>query len=51
MLCRITSKFIIRPPQSRVVGEFFDCDYPAEHFKFGEIGRCFGLKSQAGIQV
>ena len=51
MLCCMTSKFIIRPGQSRVDSSFFDCDDPTKHFKFGEIGRCFRLKSQAGIQI
>ena len=51
MLCRMTSKLIIRPAQSRVVGEFFDCDDPTKHFKSGEIGKCFRLVSQAGIRI
>ena len=51
MLCSITSKFITRQAASRVLSEFFGGDYPTKHFKFGAIGECFRLESQAGIQI
>ncbi len=51
MLSSIEKEFTIRQAESRVVGEFFDCNYPTKHFKFGEISECFGLKCQKRIEI